>query len=315
MSGFLIRRAFHAVLVVFGVTVVTFILIHLEPGSTAKSVLGVHATPAAIAYFNKVHGLGRPLPLEFWDYLTGLAHGHLGHSYADDRDVTTLIAEALPKDAVLLIISNAVSLVAGVAIGIYQALRRNRAGDFVAQTAAFVLYAMPFFLLGFILIDIFAITLKWLPPGAPQYTNVADILAHPAGLVLPVLTLALGSVASYTQFMRSEMIDNLVQDYVRTARAKGLSNRAVVLHHLLRNSLLPIVTILGLVLPGILSGAIVVETVFNYPGMGLMFFNAALKHDYPVLMGFTLFGGVAVVVGNFLADVAYAALDPRVRLS
>ncbi|MGH9074555.1 MAG: ABC transporter permease, partial [Acidimicrobiales bacterium] len=153
-----------------------------------------------------------------------------------------------------------------------------------------------------------------LPPEAPQFTNALSILAHPRGLILPVAALALVTISSYSQYLRGSAIENLAQDYIRTARAKGLSERAVLFRHLLRNTMIPIVTLLGLTLPVVVGGALIVEAVFNYPGMGLLFFQAALQQDYPILLGFTLFIGVATVVGNLLADIVYGVLDPRVRL-
>ncbi|MGH9303052.1 MAG: ABC transporter permease [Acidimicrobiales bacterium] len=314
MIGFFVRRIWQAVAVVIGVMIVTFILIHLEPGSPARAALGVRATGPAIAHFDKVNGLDLSMPQQFLVYVGHLIHGNLGYSFVQSASVASLIGEALPKDVILLGFSNIICLIVALPIGLYQGVKRNRFGDFALQGGAFILYAMPFFFLGFILIDIFAIRFPLLPPEAPQFTSPLAILAHPAGLVLPVLTLAGGSAAGYTQFMRSSTIDNLAQDYIRTAKAKGVPERHVRLRHLLPNSLIPIVTLLGLTLPGVVGGAIIVETVFNYPGMGLVFFQAALQHDYPVLMGFTLFVGVAVVVGNLLADIAYAALDPRIRL-
>ncbi len=315
MITFLVRRSGQAIVVIVGVMVVTFILIHLEPGSPARAALGVRATAPAIAHFNKVNGLDLPLPEQFFTYVKNLLHGDLGYSFVQGQSVVSLVAQALPKDVILLGFSNILCLLAGIPIGLYQGNKRNGFGDFALQGGAFILYAMPYFFIGFILLAIFAISFHIFPAEAPQFTTPTAILAHPAGLVLPVLTLAGGSVAGYTQFVRSSAIDNLAQDYIRTARAKGVPWYGILWRHLLRNSLIPVVTLLGLTLPGVVGGAIIVETVFNYPGMGLLFFNAATQHDFPVLMGFTLFVGVAVVVGNLLADIVYAVLDPRIRLA
>ncbi len=313
MIPFLIRRIVQSAVVVVGVLIITFILIHLLPGSPARAALGPQATPAAIAHFNQVNGFNLPLPEQFLDYVNRVAHGNLGYSYTNDQTVASLIANRLPKDLVLIVFSTALALALGVPLGIYQAVKRNSLGDYTLTGVAFILYSMPTFFLAFLLLAAFAVQFHILPPEAPQAIGVVGILSHPAGLVLPVVSLALVSFAAFSRYMRSSAMDNLVQDYIRTARAKGLSEWTVLVRHLLRNSLIPIVTLLGLSLPAIVAGAIVVEEVFNYPGMGLLFFDAALKQDYPVLMGFALFVGVATVVGNLLADVVYAALDPRIR--
>jgi peptide/nickel transport system permease protein len=172
---------------------------------------------------------------------------------------------------------------------------------------------MPVFWLGILLILIFAVDLHWLPPEGPQGTTIGAILTQPVGLVLPVATLSIVTVAQFSRFMRSAAIENLVQDYIRTARSNGLSARAVLFRHVLRNSLLPIITLIGLSLPATLSGAVITESVFNYPGMGLLLWTAATVRDYPVMLGFTVVVGAATVVGSLLADILYGVADPRVR--
>lgn len=313
MLGYILRRVLQAIVVLIGVMVITFVLIHLLPGSPARAALGVRATPVAIAHFNRVNGLDEPLPEQFVSYVGRLLRGNLGYSFDQDDPVSTLIAQRLPKDLILLGLSTLLALLIAIPLGIYQAVRRNRLGDYALTGAAFVLYSMPIFLLALLLLAALSVQFHLLPPEAPQSPTVLGILSHPAGLVLPVVTLALAAVALFSRYMRSSAIDNLAQDYIRTAQAKGLSQRAVLARHLLRNCLGPIVTVLGLSLPGIVAGAIVVEEVFNFPGMGLLYFDAAAQGDYPTLLGFTLFVGVATVVGSLLADIAYGILDPRVR--
>ena len=174
---------------------------------------------------------------------------------------------------------------------------------------------MPIFWLGMLLIALFSIQFHLLPAEAPSGPNVGDVLQHPEGLILPVAALTIVTVAQFSRFMRTSAIDTLLKDYIRTAKAKGVSRRRLITHHLLRNSLLPIVTLIGLSLPAVLSGAIIVEALFNYPGMGWLFWTAAGDHDYPLLMGFTVVVGAATVIGNLLADIAYAFMDPRIRYS
>jgi peptide/nickel transport system permease protein len=192
-------------------------------------------------------------------------------------------------------------------------VRRNKADDFALTGVSFTLYAMPDYLLALLLIALFSVQLKILPPFAPSATSVTGILADPRALVLPVATLTLVTVASFSRYQRAAAIEVLAQDYIRVARAKGMPNRLILLRHVTRNSLLPVVTLVGLTLPSIIGGAVIAEDVFNYPGMGLLFYQAAVSHDFPILLGSTFFIGVATVVGSLLADVAYATLDPRVR--
>jgi peptide/nickel transport system permease protein len=313
MTWYLIRRAGQAVVVVIGVMILTFVMIHLEPGSAARATLGVKATASRIAIFNSTYGLNQPLYEQFGTYVSQVVHGNFGTSYSLQQPVSTLIAQRLPRDALLLGLSTALALAVSLPLGIYQAVRRNGIGDYLLTGVSFTLYSMPDFFFAILLIAIFAVQLHILPPEAPQATSVGGILADPRALVLPVLTLALVSVAGYSRYMRSSAIDTLAQDYIRMARAKGLPERLVLSRHLLRNSLLPIVTIVGLSFPGIVAGAVIAEEVFNYPGMGLLFFQAATSHDFPILLGSTLVVGVATVAGNLAADVAYGILDPRVR--
>jgi peptide/nickel transport system permease protein len=313
VTWYFVRRAGQAAVVVVGVMVLTFIMIHLEPGSAARAVLGARATPGRIAIFNSTYGLNEPLGRQFVTYLKQVAQGNLGTSYSQQQPVSALIAQRLPRDAVLLGLSTALALVIAIPLGIYQAVRRGSIADHALTGVSFTLYSMPDFFLAIGLIAVFSVQLHILPPQAPQATSVAGILADPRALVLPVLTLALVSVASFSRYMRSSAIEVLAQDFIRVARAKGLPRWRILLRHVLRNSLLPVVTMAGLSFPTIVAGAVIAEAVFNYPGMGLLFWQAATSHDFPVLLGSTLVVGVATVIGSLLADVAYAALDPRVR--
>jgi peptide/nickel transport system permease protein len=234
-------------------------------------------------------------------------------SYTLQEPVATLIGQRLPKDCLLLGLSTALALLAGLPMGMYQAVRRQRLDDHLLSGIAFTLYSMPDFLIAVLLIGALSVQLHWLPPEAPQGGSITEILADPAGLVLPVVTLALVTMAAFSRYMRSSTIEVLAQDYLDTARAKGVPERLVLARHALRNSVLPVITILGLSLADIVAGAVIAEEVFNYPGMGLLVFSASTSHDFPVLLGSTLVIGVATVTGNLLADIGYAALDPRIR--
>ena len=315
MTQFLIRRTAQAVVVVLVVTLIVFAMLHFLPGSPARALLGIHATPGAIRAFDDANGYNRSLPMQYLLYLGRLVHGNLGFSYHFDQSVRSLLALDLPKTALLVGLSYVFALIIAIPVGLAQALRRNQLLDHTFTTISFVGYSMPTFWLSMLLIIAFSVHFHLFPSEGPQGAGVGAAFGDPKGLVLPVATLTIVTVAQFSRFMRSSAIDNLLQDYIRTARAKGASQRRLVTRHLLRNSLLPIVTLIGLSLPAVISGAVVVEAVFNYPGMGWLFWSAAGARDYSVLMGFTVVVGIATVLGNLLADVAYAILDPRIRYS
>jgi peptide/nickel transport system permease protein len=205
------------------------------------------------------------------------------------------------------------ALAIAIPVGVLQAVRRNKLTDYAATGISFALYSMPSYLLGLLLIAAFAVNLRLLPAEAPQQASIGGVLADPAGLVLPIATLTLVNFALFSRYMRSAAIDSLAQDYIRTARATGLRQSAVVYRHVLRNSLIPVVTLVGISLPGVLTAGLIVEQLFNFPGVGLAYFDAAENGDYPVVFGVTVLVALATVIGNLLADLAYVVLDPRVR--
>jgi len=314
MTWFLVRRVGQSVAVIIGVMILTFILVHLEPGSTAKAVLGLKATPARIALFNDTYGLNRPLPVQFWLYCDHVLHGNFGISYVAGQPVSTLIAQRLPRDAVLLGISTLLALIIGIPMGVYQAMHHGTVRDDIVAGTWFTLYSAPDFMEALLLIAVFSVHFHLLQPNFPGgISSVGGLFTDPNALILPVVVLAINSVAGFSQYMRSSAIEELAQDYIRTARAKGLAERLILTRHLLRNALLPIITILGLSLPDIVAGAVIAEAIFNFPGMGLLFWQSALAHDFPVMLGATLIIGVATVAGNLAADIAYGVLDPRIR--
>jgi peptide/nickel transport system permease protein len=313
MTRYLVSRITQAIVVLFIVTIIVFSLLHFLPGSPARALLGIRATPEAIRQFNVANGYNRPLPVQYVLYLNRLLHGNLGFSYHYDQSVGSLLDLDLPKSALLVGVSYAIALLIAIPMGIAQALRRNRAVDHALTGVAFVGYAMPTFWLGILLLLAFSSGLHLFPPEGPQGATVGAALSDPSGLVLPVATLTIVTVAQFSRFMRSSAIDVLLQDYIKTAMAQGTSRWRLITRHVLRNSLLPIITLVGLSLPGVLSGAIVVEALFNYPGMGWLFWTATGAHDFPVLMGFTIVVALATVVGNLLADIAYTVADPRIR--
>ena len=313
MTGYIIRRIGQAVIVLLGVTILVFILQHLLPGSIARAIIGPRASATQIAAFNHEYGLDRSLPMQYLAFLNQIIHGNLGYSFKQNTSVNAIVTHDLPNDIILVGGSLVLALLIAIPLGIMQAVQRNKLTDYAATGVSFLLYSMPSYLLGLLLISVFAINLRVLPAEAPQASTIAGMLSDPAGLVLPIATLTLVTCALFSRYMRSSAIESLAQDYIRTARAKGLGQAAILSRHLLRNSLIPVVTLVGVSLPGILTFGLIIEELFNFPGVGLAYFNAAVNGDYPVVFGVTVLVALATVLGNLFADIAYAILDPRVR--
>jgi peptide/nickel transport system permease protein len=315
MLGYIIRRILIAILITVGIAAITFELLHLISGSPVHQVLGRGARPDQIAAWNRTHGYDKPLVVQFWTYLRHLAVLDFGYSYKQGQSVAQLLKGNAGRSIYLSGAALVLSLLIAIPVGIAQAIRRNSIGDYTMTTLTFVLYAMPPFFLGIILIDIFAFRLNLFPPLVPSsITTTSSAIAHPREFFLPILTLTAVNIASFSRYMRSSALDNLAQDYIRLARAKGLSQRAVLYRHLLRNACLPMITLVGLSIPDLLAGNLLVEVLFNIQGLGLMFFNALSNGDYPVLLAYTILGGMLTVIGNLFADVAVTVADPRVRL-
>jgi peptide/nickel transport system permease protein len=314
LARYLLTRLGQALVIVILVTLITFVILHLLPGGAARAILGKEATLEQIAAFNHEMGYDRPLWEQYAMYLRRLVTGDLGYSFQLNQSVAEAIGQRLPKTMLLSLASTLLAVVVAIPLGVVQAVRRNRWPDYTINGLSLLAYATPIFFMGLMMIILFSQVWPLLPPEAPQGFTLAEMLAEPEGLVLPTVTLAILTVAVYSRYVRSSMVDNLNENYVRTARSKGLSETRVIVGHTLRNGLFPVITLLGMYLPALFSGALVVERLFNYPGMGLLFWQAALKRDYPILLGVTLLISVATVVGALIADVLYAAVDPRVRL-
>jgi peptide/nickel transport system permease protein len=312
--GFLIRRILQAAVVVLIVTAITFILLRAIPGNVAIAVLGPasYRNPATVAAFNAEYGFDKPWFQQYLLWLGHLLQGNLGYSWTLNQSVSSLLGDRLPKTIILVGISTIIALIVAVPTGLWQAVRRNKAVDYTFTGLSFLFYAAPTFFVGTVAILFFSVKLGWFGPEGPQGSVWTD-LTDWHDMTLPVVTLALVTIALFSRYMRSAVLDNLTEDWVRTARAKGASSRRVLWRHVLRNSLIPIATLLGLSLPAIIAGALITESVFNYPGMGYLFYQSAQKQDYPVMLGFVVVVAIATVVGSLLADIAYAALDPRVR--
>lgn len=311
--AYLAKRVAQALVVIFIVTIVVFCLLHALPGGPARGILGVQATPQQIAEFNHQQGLDKPLPVQYVIYLGQLVRGDFGTSYTLGEPVSQIIAQRLPKTLVLTVSSTLLAILVAIPIGMWQAARRNRPSDYTLTVVSLVLYSTPVFFFGIVLIAVFTQLLPWLPSRAPQGDSLAAVFADPAGMVLPVVTGAAATVAVFSRYMRSATLENLQEDYVRTARSGGTSFRRVLTRHVFRNSLTPVVAMLGYQVPVLFGGALVVEQLFNYPGMGLLFWNAAQTSDFPVLLGCVFVIAVATVCGTLLADILQLFIDPRVK--
>ena len=315
MTGYLLRRIGTSIVVVLLVSIGIFGLLHLVFPSPAIVVLGVKANRFTVAAWNKQHGFDKPWLVQYWHYITALVQGNLGYSYKLNQSVSALFGERWARSAYLSGISLVIAVVIAVPIGIYQSIRRNTLGDNVVTSLAFVTYAMPVFFMGLILIQVFALSFPMLGFEASQSTSFFSVVADWRDMTLPIATLVLISVASYSRYMRSTSIDTLAQDYIKAARAKGLPERLVLTRHLLRNACLPLVTLIGLSIPTLLAGNLITETLFNFQGLGLLFYSSLQNEDYNVLLAYTLIGAVLTIVGNLVADLALTVADPRIRLA
>ncbi|MFF4986278.1 ABC transporter permease [Streptosporangium saharense] len=314
MTWYVLRRLVVSFLVLLGISAVVFFLLHLVSDSPGRVVLGQRASPEAVAAFNRDNGFDRPVVAQYVSYLGQLAQGDLGRSYKLNENVGTLLWQNAGRSAMLSLAGLVLALVIAVPLGILQAVRRNSLVDRAATALSYVLYATPSFLLGLVLIAVFSQALPVFPAEASQSHSPWVVFTDPRSMALPVITLAVTSVAIFSQYQRSAALDQLGQDYIRVARAKGLPERLILTRHLLRNACLPLITLVGTLVPTLLAGNLIVESLFNYPGLGLLFLNSLQREDYPVLLAYTLVGGVLTVAGNFVADLVVAAADRRIEL-
>ena len=304
MAWLFLRRIGQAAAILFGVALITFLLLHYLPADPAALVAGRSANAQMIANVRHQLGLDLPLPEQFWRYLSGLLQGNLGRSYIQRSEVATLIVSRVPATLVLMLAGIAVEVALGLVFGILAAVRRNGLADRLVMTLAFVGVSSPQFVLALLLLYVFAAHLGWFPMSG--FGTVRHV-------VLPALTLGLLGAGWYARMVRSAMIDVLNQDYVRTARAKGLSWRRVILRHALPNALLPIVAMIGIDIGQFMGGVVVVEAVYGWPGIGQLAWQAIQQADVPIIMGVTLVSSLFIVLGNLLADAAAPVLDPRIR--
>ena len=331
--GFLLRRVVGIAAVMIGVSVITFAISHVVPADPAVAALGDHATDAQIAAFRADYHLDRPLPEQYATYVVGLLHGDLGRSIRTRRSVADDLADSFPATLELSLAALAISLLIGIPAGIWSAIYRGRLPDVIVRVAALAGGSLPVFWLGLIVIGLFYYQLGWFPGGGRLDTFVSppptrtglyvvdSVLALDVDalrsslihLVLPSLTLGYFSTAVVARMTRSSMLEVLGQDYMRTARAKGLAERLIVVRHGLRNALIPTVTVIGLTFGSLLSGAGLTETIFSWPGLGRYATASAISLDFPAVLGVTLLAAIVYPVANLAVDIAYYWLDPRIQ--
>jgi peptide/nickel transport system permease protein len=315
------RRLLQAIPLLIGVVTLIFVLLHLAPGDPTSIWFHPEIPPEVMERMRESMGLDRPLLEQYLHWLKSFFIGDFGYSYSHFRPVSEVIAEALPGTLLLGGLALAVAFGGGGALGVWQAVRKGTATDSLLTFVTLFVYAMPGFWLGLMLILAASTWFSWLGLPVSGMTSVdhaslglfgrfLDVARH---LVLPTIALGLGSAAGVARFMRGEMLEAIGQDYIRTARAKGLTERVVLGRHALRNALIPMVSLLGLYLPILFGGALVIEVVFSWPGMGRTMYDAVLARDYPLVMATSFLFGLLVVAGNLLADILYAFVDPRVR--
>jgi len=311
------RRLIQAVPLMLGVVVINFVLIHLAPGSFLELMTAENqvSDPATIALLRKTYGMDDPLWLQLAKYAWALLHFDFGFSYRQNMPVLQAITIHLPATLLLMISSITLAFVVGVAAGVVASIKVRTVWDTLVSVAAMFFFAAPSFWLGIMMIVLFAVKLGWMPVGGMATigggSGVLDILHH---LILPTLALGLFYAAIYARVMRSSMLEVSQLDFVRTARAKGLSRRQVTVGHVLRNALLPVVTILGVQMGTVLAGSVVIESVFSWPGVGSLLFDSVSSRNYPVVLGIMVLGSLVVVAANITVDLIYMWLDPRIEI-
>ena len=317
MIGFIIRRLLQAVPLVIGVSLIAFALMHLAPGGPlAVYTLNPTIQTQDIERIKIILGLDQPLHIQYWKWATGMLTGHWGFSFFGGRSVLDIILERFPATLILMGSALSVAIILGLGVGILGAVKRYSIFDTLATSGALVALSFPTFWFGLMAIFLFAINLRWLPSGGMyefgEEGNILSLLRH---LVLPTLVLALVITATWSRYTRSAFLEVMNQDFMRTARAKGEPQSARLFRHAFPNAAKPLIALLGVELPFLFSGALVTETIFGWPGMGRLFVDSLNMKEYPILMGLMMFTALFVILGNLIADIAIAAMDPRVRLS
>ncbi len=313
MGRYLLRRLLQTIPILFGVSIIVFVIIHSAPGDPYAYLFGPRIDPTLRARLMEEMGFNDPIPVQYVRWLKTTLSGNLGYSIRTQEPVINMLAQAIPRTLLLTGSSFLFGLAIAIPIGVISATRQYSLIDYAATTFAFMGISLPSFFAALLAIYFFAVKLPIFPMNGihtPGGGGFWDVLHH---LILPAVTLGLRDMASYARFTRSSMLEVLRQDYVRTARAKGLAERLVIYKHAFRNSLIPVITLFGFSLPALFGGAVIIEQVFTFPGMGLLTFEAVNNRDYSVLMATNLFFALLVILGNLLADILYAIADPRIR--
>lgn len=318
MGKYIRKRLLQAIPVVFGITILTYFIMKLAPGGPLANMFNPRTSAEAIARAREAMGLNDSIIVQYWNWLKELLKGNFGYSSNSGQQVLEMIIERLPATLLLTCTAFIFSFVVGIPLGVYSATHKYSPGDYGLTIFSFVGISVPSFFLGMGMIYIFSIKLGWFPTsgfGDSTFKGAGiDLVLHKAKyLVMPAIAMSLSNISMVMRFTRSSMMETLSQDYIRAARAKGLSERVVIYRHALKNSLIPVITIFGLSIPNLFGGAYITEKVFGWPGMGLLGVDAIGNRDYAVLMGLTLFTAILVLVGNLVSDILYSFVDPRIR--
>lgn len=322
MGAYILKRILAIFPILLGITVITFIVIHLAPGGPVETQteLNIKASAEARENLKRLYGLDRPLHIQYLDWLGRALRLDFGESFVDHRKVFDKIKERIPITLSINIISMIIIFVIALPLGVMSAWKQNSLFDRITTLFVFGGFSIPHFWFALLLMLLFGVELGWFPISGLQsieifemgfFERLFDMGRH---LVLPISVATVGGIAGLSRYSRSSMLEVLRQDYIRTARAKGLPERIVIFRHGMRNALLPVITILGLSVPGLIGGSVIFETIFAIPGMGQLYFSSAMARDYPVIMGMLVIIAVLTLLGNLLADIAYAMVDPRIRL-
>lgn len=321
MLRYIIRRAGQALILLVGISIISFSIMYLAPGDPIRLLADRNAPPHEIARIRQVYGLDDPVYVQYWRWVTKAVRGDFGNSLISGQPVWDMIMERMPNTVYLNLIVAIIIYAMALPIGIISAMKQYSWFDHLATLFSFIGRCMPGFFFAMLLIYFVAIPVEWIPISgmatygvnfgtSPFLTVVIDRARY---LILPTIVLAFGGMAGLVRFMRASMLEVKKQDYVRTARAKGLTERVVVYTHALRNALLPIVTMVGFEIPILFSGAFIIEVIFSWPGVGMLGMRAITQRDYPVVMAFNTIGAVLMVLGNFVADMLYVVVDPRIK--
>lgn len=315
MISYIIRRCLMAIPLLFGITVLSFAIIQMAPGGPSSLMMDPSISKGDLAKFEEKYGLNDPVHVQYLKWVGNMVQGDFGTSFIRRGvPVSEMIMNRLPNTLLLMVVSTVIAIIISIPFGIISARKPYSVTDYSVTVVSFLGVATPNFWIGLMMIMLFSVQLGWMPTGGVASLNqpfsILDRIHH---LIMPALVLATADMAGLTRYTRSSMLEVLRQDYMRTARAKGLKENKVVYKHGLRNGLIPVITIFGLMLPSFIGGSVVVERIFAWPGIGMLFIDSAFQRDYPVIMAITVISAVLVVIGNLIADVLYAVFDPRIE--